>query len=184
MKKWAFPKYLFAAGIAISAIHCGEDTDFPIGDDDDGFQCTICSGETICVDNARCEDAFPRFYVLEFGTVTIPQTKPDGSCWDDPNCGAPDPEIEIHLNGDQIAELDNDDDVFSASFSDMIELQLIAGTRLEIQLEDEDLIDDEEVLTCTFDPLTAEKLRSGDLSCSAGNASIEARITPRAGNAP
>ncbi len=136
----------------------------------------------MCIDD-RCEDAFPRFYQIEISSVTIPQGKLDGSCWDEPSCGAPDPEIEIQLNGDTVGELEASDDMFTASFADAIELQLIAGSRLRLQLEDEDTVRDEEVFACNFDPLTAERIRDGDLSCiSDSGASIEAIISVRGGS--
>src|SRR5262245_22606423 len=117
-----------AAGLFAAA--CGEDDGRPADPNNNNDQvCNTCSGETVCVDN-RCEDAFPRFYTIEFGRVIFPNAKPDGGCWDEPGCGAPDPEIEVRLNGEEAAELDFDDDLFEATFTDAIDIQIIAGSRL------------------------------------------------------
>jgi hypothetical protein len=184
----AFPIRIgLAIGCALAAIHCGAEigdgTPDPNNNGNQGLGCSACTGESICVENV-CEDAFPRFYTITVQEVLFPSMKPDGSCWDEPGCGAPDPEIEIKLNDDKVGELETDDDMFTATFVDAIELQLIAGSKLELQLDDEDLVEDEEVLSCEFDPLTAEKIRAGDVGCSNGGATIQARITVRGGSNP
>jgi len=171
---------IFLFGVA-ALFACGdENTGVPQNPDgnNNGLGCTACSGETVCVENA-CADAFPRFYMITVESVTFPTMKANGDCWDEPGCGAPDPQVTIKLNDNKIAELDTDDDMFSATFPDAIEAQIIAGSKLEIALEDEDIIDSEEVLTCTYNPLTADKIRNGDLSCSGAGASITAHIAVR-----
>lgn len=187
MFKKIFPiSLVFACGLSFGAIGCGGESEAPLtGDpgDDDGLACSLCTGESVCVEN-RCEDAFPRFYQIEISSVTIPNTKPDGSCWDEPNCGAPDPEIDIQLNGEGVGDLDAGDDKFTASFTDAIELQIIAGSRLTIELQDDDALTDETVFTCEFSPLTAERIRDGDISCVSDRGRIEAIITTRGGANP
>lgn len=185
MSTKAFPiRIALVIGCAFAAVHCGEEaiTDGPT-DERQNQGCGACTGESVCIEDV-CEDAFPRFYTIDIERVIFPTNKSDGSCWDDPGCGAPDAQIEIMLNDDKVAELETDDDAFDVGFSDSIELQLISGSKLEIRLEEEDLVDNEHVMSCTFDPLTGETVRSGNIGCTDGSIFISAMITARGGNNP
>lgn len=163
----------------------GEDLEEQVDADrtEDVFSCASCSGETICIDN-RCEAAFPRYYTLQVLNVSFPERKSDGSCWDEPGCGAPDPEVEIKVDGREVATLELDDDTYALDVNRTLDFQLVAGSSLELELEDEDLVDDETALECRFEPITAADLRQGDVSCSGGNVRLEARIYVRGQQLP
>src|SRR5262245_52824672 len=57
-----------------------------------------CSGEQICVAQ-RCENAFPRIYLVAIGQAHLADRNPNGACWDEPGCGAPDPLVAIFVDG-------------------------------------------------------------------------------------
>jgi hypothetical protein len=192
-KKPAWVSALFVIGVAAFAVACGDDTpdqnnnnnidrdgDGDIDSDDMNLACTTpCSGDNVCI-SGSCQPAFPQFYTITITSVHFAERDLNGNCWDDPGCGAPDPEIEIKLNDVQVEELDLDDDNFDLTLNETVEVYLVGNSTLEIELQDDDVVDDQEILECRFAPLNAENIRNADLSCMQNGNMIEARIDFRA----
>ncbi len=135
-----------------------------------------CSGETICI-GTTCEAAFPRFYTLTVGDVTIAQRDDNGECWD-AACGAPDPFLVILVNGAELGRTSTRQDVFSASFDEAFDIELVAGSELRVAMFDEDLTDDDIIVACGADSLDAATIRLRDLAC-AGDTSVAFTLVPR-----
>src|SRR5262245_17107710 len=75
-----------------------------------------CSGETICVDGS-CVAAFGRVYTFSMAHVIVNSLDTNGVAWDALG-GAPDPLIEVQLNGTVVLTTATVSDVFEASFTD------------------------------------------------------------------
>ena len=124
---------------------------------------TSCSGETVCI-GTTCEPAFNRIYSFSQISVTVATNNPGGSAWD-PLGGAPDPQVTVKLNGTQILQTSVASNTFSASYSEMADQEIVGGSTLEVDVQDSDVGAADDILDCTFDPLTAEQLREAVVQC-------------------
>src|SRR5204862_4923154 len=125
--------------------------------------CTAqCSGDQVCSNNA-CTNAFPMTYAVTIENITFAQHDPNGQCWDEPGCGAPDPKIEIRQDGVLVGEIDQDDDTYQATYNKTFDLFFNRSAKLEIKLLDQDLGNDDPAVVCEFDALSAQNIRNGDL---------------------
>jgi len=122
-----------------------------------------CSGETVCI-GTKCEPAFNRIYRFLNITATVASLNQTGSAWDSFG-GAPDPQVIVKLNGTAIITTASKADVFSASFSETIDQQVVAGSKLELILQDADLNAADPIHSCVIDPLSAQKLRERGVHC-------------------
>jgi hypothetical protein len=109
--------------------------------------------------------------------VQLPTLDPAGAPWD-AGGGAPDIFVEVLVNGVSAARSAPVDDMFSASFSGPFTVQPIGGGDLTIMVYDEDLTVDDPAYSCAADPLTADLLRSRQLSCNSARGQITFRIDP------
>ena len=124
---------------------------------------TSCSGETICV-GTTCEPAFNRIYSFSQISVTVATNNPGGSAWD-PFGGAPDPQVTVKLNGMQILQTSVASNTFAASYSESVDQEIVGGSTLELDVQDSDVGGADDILDCTFDPLTADQLRQAIVQC-------------------
>ena len=122
-----------------------------------------CSGETVCI-GTTCEPAFNRIYRFKDITSTVSSLNQNGQAWDSFG-GAPDPQVIVKLNGTVILTTASKSDVFTASFTESIDQQVVAGSKLELILQDADLNAADPIHSCIIDPLSAQKLRERGVHC-------------------
>lgn len=156
----------------------GGGVDAPIGG---GGGCTAtadtCTGDTLCVGNA-CVAAFPRVYEVRDVSVMVPTTNM-GATWDISG-GAPDLFVTFAVNGSVQATSPVVDDQFSAAFAGPFAITLsAAGSRLDLNVYDEDVTTNDLALGCVANPLPAADLRSRRLSCASASGSLMLAIQPR-----
>jgi hypothetical protein len=150
-----------------------------------GGSCTevndACTGETICV-SGSCVVAFPRTYEASAIMLTLRTTDPNGAGWD-VGGGAPDPLVEIHVNGTKVAMTSTVQDSFSGNFAGPYAFELVGGANLEFIAYDEDVTANDLAYGCGATPITANLLRSRELMCIGSGAtqgnSIRVTVTPR-----
>lgn len=130
----------------------------------DVFDANACGGENVCV-NSSCVPAYPRAYRVSIDSVTVPTRDSNGECWD-AGCGAPDLKVVVRLNGMAILTTGTAQDVFSAAFSDEAVAQLTGGSTLFVTLYDEDLVEDDVIVTCGSERLDGFDARRRNWMCS------------------
>lgn len=139
----------------------------PIDDDRLDTCSPTCSGDTLCIEGL-CEPAFPRSYQLTL-EVAMGSEDPDGECWDDPLCGEPDPIAIVTIDGREVGRTPEADDTFSHRWiDDPIVVRLETDSVLTLEVIDSDVDLDDLATRCQLSPVTAEMLRTGELSCSVG----------------
>lgn len=134
-----------------------------------------CAGETICVGD-MCEAAFDRIYDFSSISVVVAAQNRGGSAWD-PLGGAPDPVVEVKLNGEAVITTGSVSDVFSASYTESTSETILAGSTLELHVFDADVGGDDDIMTCSFDPLTAADLREAVLTCDGTGTEAGSSVT-------
>lgn len=133
----------------------------------DPRQPSDCSGETICIGDS-CESAFGRTYSVYVYNLDVASQDTEGVAWDGGG-GAPDPFVNVHLNGQLILATSIDQDTFTPEFGESVDVVIPAGARLEFNAWDEDISEHDWILGCIVDPLTADYLRIYGPVCQ-GNA--------------
>jgi hypothetical protein len=134
-----------------------------------------CSGETICI-GTTCEDAFNRIYSFSTVTVKVASLNQGGSAWDVLG-GAPDPQVVVKLNDATILTTAVKSDVFSASFTESVDQQIVAGSKLELTSQDSDVGAADKILDCVANPLSAELLRAHAIQCDGNGTEAGSQIT-------
>lgn len=127
-----------------------------------------CTGDEICSrpDNGTCASAFNRRYLLFAASANVSDRKPDGGCWD-AACGAPDPFINVYVNDELVGGAPTQSDNFSPSWDmELGEATIVRGSRITIQMFDEDLSENDIILNCET-VLSADLLRGRILACVA-----------------
>lgn len=132
-----------------------------------------CTGSLICVINT-CEQALPRQYVITQLTVRPPATN-NGAQWD-PDGSAPDPYVQIIVDGQTIDTTPIEQDTFSASWPGPFQLPLAAGDTLQLHAFDSDLTVDDSIANCAS-PVDVAMLRDRGFACGAAN-TIAFQINP------
>lgn len=87
----------------------------------------------------------------------------------------------IRVNGEEVGRTTTAQDSFSGTWS-ATNLQLIAGSRLEfIVLDDDPLETDDVVLNCSANPITADLLRGREFGCGmkGSEVHIAVRLEPQ-----
>jgi hypothetical protein len=136
-----------------------------------------CSAETICIAQ-KCEPAFGRIYQFHDAVVTVAEHNMGGGTWDIAG-GAPDPFLVIKLNDVEILHTASKGDTFSATFTNKVDHEIIAGSKLDLTIYDDDFDGPDTILHCVIDPLSAELLREGGVSCAGvGNQSASSLTLP------
>lgn len=146
-----------------------------------GEQICVCPGgasEPFCEGTGTCSAAFGRRYNLALTRVQLPSRAPDGSCWDDPGCGAPDPYVQLTVDGVVVATTPAAADLYEGFWDPpaVFEITLLAGSGLRLDVYDEDLADDDGAFACVHDPITADRLRTRNLTCTGALGEINAFI--------
>ena len=126
-----------------------------------------CSGDEICVPaSMECEYAFDRGYEIWIWGVSLPQYDPAGLCWDEPTCDAPDPFVEVWLDGNWIFSTQIASNTFDPGFGEQVSVSVLPDTSLQFVVYDQDdLSENDLAFSCAWDPLLADYLRSGSLLC-------------------
>lgn len=137
---------------------------------------SACAGDTICV-GTTCQAAFPRTYRLTLG-VSLASEDPDGACWDEPFCGAPDPYAELLVDGLSVGRTNESSDTFGHRWDNQpFTVMLRADSRIELVAYDVDVDLNDFAARCTATPITASTLRSGQLRCGvAGDSDVYADL--------
>jgi hypothetical protein len=110
-----------------------------------------------------CVHSWPRPWAA--AVAARPTQNGDGEAWDAFG-GAPDPFVVVYLNGSVVLQTAEAADTFSASYSESADVVIPAGARVEVEVWDSDISDDDWILGCAADPLTADFLRGGGFQCS------------------
>ena len=77
------------------------------------------------------------------------------------------PFVTVKLNGTQIIQTANKTDALTASFTEATDQQIVAGSKLELIIADnDDTSGDDQILDCVIDPLGADLLRDAIVSCT------------------
>ena len=143
-----------------------------------GEQICDCGASPFCEGTGTCVPAFGRIYRIGITRVQLPDRRPDGMCWDDPSCGAPDPYVLVSVGGSGVGMTTAGSDTFGVTWDPpaVFNASILAGTAVRLDVYDEDLTSDDGALACVFDPITAATLRSRSLSCSGALGELEAVI--------
>jgi len=150
------------------------------GDTCTGDDICICPGgsaEPLCEGTGTCSTAYGRRYSIFVGSLTLPDRRPDGMCWD-AFCGAPDPFVQIRVNGGLLGTSPAVADSFRATLNYGVESNITAGSSIEIAVFDQDVSADDGAFTCRFASVDSALLRGRDLSCSGALGELLAVITP------
>jgi len=134
-----------------------------------------CPGQTICV-FGLCEPAFPRIFTISVDQVLFADTDRNGGCWDLP-CGPPDPYVVIQVDGREVGRTSERPDTFGASWGDIFQVSLDRDSDLEIIALDTDIDTDDEAVTCSAFPVSADLLRARTLSCGDRGRTSYAHVT-------
>lgn len=139
---------LMAALLAASTFACSGEEEPP------GPACEMeCTGETICVDT-QCEQVFDRDYHVHLYTFPIGRLPCSG-----PEC--PSPQVSVYF-GEVPDPIMHGRDLRDA------EIGVTKGSSLIVDLESEQ---------CQFE-LTAERLRTGHVTCRSSNAGATVLLDP------
>lgn len=137
---------------------------------------TSCTGENICV-GTTCVDAFNRIYHFSNISVVVAAQNPGGTAWD-PLGGAPDPWVIVKLNGTQIIATAVKSDVFSATYTETTDTEIVGGSTLELHVQDSDAVGgDDQILDCMIDPLGADLLRMHVVECAGSGGTAGSSVT-------
>lgn len=143
-----------------------------------GEQVCLCPEGAFCEGTGSCTDATNRRYRI--GVVAAAYTERDaaGECWD-LGCGAPDPFVEIYLDGTLVGTTPTLNDTFNPSWDPIptADVTVIGGSSVGLTAYDEDVSVNDTAFSCSTS-LTAAVLRSRDVSCSTSTGEIGAVIVP------
>lgn len=133
-----------------------------------------CGGETICI-NQQCVPAFGRNYVFTVTNGTFTQNDETGATWDAAG-GLPDPFVVLTINGAAYMTTANQDTLTPSWNFATPPVLIPGGSVVLIEAYDEDLTVDDLGWACQANPLTADFLRGGGLSCSGTGPLAAARV--------
>lgn len=91
-----------AASPCVAPAGCTFDvSDTAIVDSCGGDDICLCPGgiDEECTGTGSCEYALGRTYRIRVLVLGLPDRDPDGACWDEPGCGAPDPFVDFIVDG-------------------------------------------------------------------------------------
>lgn len=121
-----------------------------------------CSGDEICVEE-ECTSAFGRSYTLTVDQLIVAATRPNGDTWD--FFTDPDPYVEVFINDDRVLDTDLRFDTYQPSYDESVDIVIPAGSLLRMRARDSDLGTDQTIISCDFEPLTADDIGGQVLSC-------------------
>lgn len=161
---------------ATGCSHSAVGLDTCVGDD-----ICICPGSppsAFCDDTGACSTAFGRRYQIFVASVMLPDRRPDGMCWDGPGCGAPDPFVEVLVNGILIGTSPAASNTFNATLNYGVDANITAGSSIALNFYDQDIAAHDGAIGCVFDSVTAALLRNRNLGCSGMFGDVVAVIIP------
>lgn len=123
-----------------------------------------CTGETICIE-PDCQNAFGRTYTVSVFSLVVKTTDPNGETWDAVG-GAPDPYVTIELNDVPILTTTENQNTFEPTFSESASVVIPAGAKFRFDAWDADVADDDWIIGCEINPLTADYLRAYGPVCN------------------
>lgn len=125
-----------------------------------------CTGDNICMQGS-CVQAFGRIYKVSVTSGVMPQFNSANQTWD-PAGGAPDPYVQITLNGTDVAHTTYVDNTLTPTWNQSANMTIVGGSTFKIAAWDADLPYYPDVLmfACQSAPLTADQLRAGSLDCN------------------
>lgn len=140
--------------------------------------CNCGSGVAFCEGTGTCVPAFGRIYRVGLTHLLLPARRPDGMCWDDPGCGAPDPYVVLRVDGAPVGMTPAGSDLYEGFWTPpaAFDATILAGGSLRLDVYDEDLTADDGAFACVQDPITAARLRSRDVGCTGALGTLEAVI--------
>lgn len=125
-----------------------------------------CGGEQICI-SGTCEAAFNRIYRIAVADGQIAGSKPDSTPWDDSTgeLGRPDPYVVFYVDGVEIGRTTVAQDTNTPVWNEYIDAELVPGSSITLEMKDSDLVFDDDIFTCTADPISADLLRARSIAC-------------------
>lgn len=125
-----------------------------------------CGERDLCVDGF-CEPAFGRRYNAVVLAAFFAERDAAGDCWD-AACGAPDPFVNVYVDGDFVGGTPTRQDTYEAEWDESTaivgEATVNLGSSARVEVADEDLSANDIVLRCDFD-LSADRLRERLVVC-------------------
>lgn len=154
------------AGVCESPGCSVRDTASGVEDTCTGENICQCPGSPFCEGTGTCVSAFGRIYRVGIAQAELPDRNPSGDCWDT-GCGAPDPYVVLSVDGTVVDRTPTASDTFTPAWSPVFtrDVTIVAGSDLRLDVFDEDIADDDGAFACVFEPISAARLRSRDLSC-------------------
>ncbi|RMH42234.1 MAG: hypothetical protein D6689_08790 [Deltaproteobacteria bacterium] len=119
-----------------------------------------------CIDSL-CQAAFGRIWTIIVVDGDMPSNNDSGEAWDAFG-GAPDPFVEIQLNGSVLATTSEKQDTFSPAWNESVDANIPAGSSLVFRAWDSDVSSNDLMFTCTIDPLLAAYLDARAIDCPGG----------------
>ena len=128
-----------------------------------------CTGDNVCVAGS-CVAAFGHVYKLFVEAGSVPEKDANSAAWD-PFGGLPDPYVSVFLNGDSVFSTAFKSDTIAPVWHESATITVAAGSKLQLDVYDDDLDVDGYMFSCFDVSLTADLLRKhggGDTaSCQA-----------------
>jgi hypothetical protein len=138
----------------------------------------VCGG---CEGGGDATDpAFNRSYVLTIDSLQVAERNPAGEFWDSDG-SPPDPYVQVVLDGNLVGNTDQRSDTLSAVYGQTFTFTVNSGSTLELTGLDADVLvgSPDVIMSCSFSPLTAAKLNSGDVGCTDARSTLRAHLTAR-----
>ena len=146
-----------------------------------GDNICICPGtpsEAFCDGTGGCSTAFGRRYEIFVASVSLPDRRPDGLCWDDPGCGAPDPFVEVRVNGLLFGTSPAASNTYAATLNFGVAANITAGSSIRLDFYDEDIAAHDGAISCAVASVDAASLRGRNISCTSALGNVVAVIVP------
>ena len=142
-----------------------------------------CTGNDVCIGEV-CTPAFGRAYRVTVTAMTVAGLDQAGQLWDvDASGGAPDPFVEVRLNGALVFQTAVANNTHTPSFTGAVTVTIPPGANLTFTGWDDDAFgQDDPIIACAYSPLTADAFRSFRIRCAGtgaeGGTVIELGVVP------
>ena len=125
-----------------------------------------CTGSDVCIGEV-CTPAFGRAYRISVIAMTVAGVDQSGQLWDvDGSGGAPDPFVEVRLNGALVFQTAVGNNTYTPAFTGGATVTVPAGANLTFTGWDDDAFgQDDEIMSCVYSPLSADAFRSFRIRC-------------------
>jgi hypothetical protein len=123
--------------------------------------CTVapdnCTGDTVCI-SGTCAPAFGRVYKLVIAGGAVPEKTTTNEAWD-PFGGLPDPYVNAFLNSTFAFATSYKTDTLSPAWNESTVVTIGAGSKLQLDVKDDDFDVDGSMFSCFSVALGADVLR-------------------------